>query len=126
VLRVLDLDALSTAEKDELGYLLRREAARERRVLSTSEALEAFLSAPVSEWWARSRYNAVGRIRIACRRLIVIDRWRREQIRLAMSVLAIHVCPDAQIAEMAVEAGIEDAFQILELPDPQVETEVAA
>jgi hypothetical protein len=40
--------------------------------------------------------------------------------------LAIHVCPDAQIAEMAVEAGIEDAFQILELPDPQVETEVAA
>lgn len=114
--RVIDLDNLTPGEKEEWAYLAQREAARDRRTLTTTEALDAWMTAPLTEGWKRSRYADVGRVRIAARRLITIDRWKPHQIRLALTTLAVHVCPDAQIAQMAIEAGIEDALEILGEP----------
>jgi hypothetical protein len=44
---------------------------------------------------------------------MTIDLWQPHQIRKAMLAVALHVCPDAVIAEMAVDAGIEDGTRIL-------------
>jgi hypothetical protein len=113
VSRLLDIDELSASEKDEWAHLLSREAARDRRTLTTTEAYEAFLAAPLTGGWVNSHLADVGRIRIATHRLIVVDRWRPDQIVLAMTTLAIHVCPEKGIAELAIADGIEDALEIL-------------
>jgi hypothetical protein len=113
VTRIVDLDELTPGEKDALRYLLGTEAVRDRRTLSTAEAYEAWSTAELSEGWMRSKLADIGRVRIAARRLITIDRWKPDQIRPAMTTLAVHVCPDELIASMAVEAGIEDALELV-------------
>ncbi len=112
-MRLIDLDSLTPGEMDELAWLLRREAAWARRTLSEDRAWAAWASAPLTPGWALSCLSDVGRVRIATRILITLDHWRADQIRDAMLAVALHVCPERGIAELAVAAGIEDAEAIL-------------
>jgi hypothetical protein len=118
VSRVLVLDGLTSGELDEWACLLREEAARRRRAMTAEQAWVAFNAAPLTPGWQRSRLADVGRVRIATRRLITIDRWRPDQITEAMKTLAIFVCPDPVIGEMAVAGGIQDAMEILGEDEP--------
>jgi hypothetical protein len=113
-MRRVDLDNLDVGQREELGYLLLEEARRLRRTLREDAAWGAWQAAPLAgTGWATSDLADVGRIRIATRRLMTIDLWQPHQIRKAMLAVALHVCPDAVIAEMAVDAGIEDGTRIL-------------
>ena len=98
---------------DELAWLLREEAARARRRLTEDRAWGAWASAPLTPGWALSGLRDVGRVRIATRMLVTLDRWRPEQIRDSMLAVALHVCPERGIAELAVAAGIEDAETVI-------------
>lgn len=110
---IVDTDTLTAGEKDELASLLRDEARRERRRLTESEAWGAFWTARLTPGWASSDFADIGRVRIACRQLLVLERWQAHQVVEAMTAVAMHVCPEAGIAHMAVEAGIADALRLL-------------
>jgi hypothetical protein len=114
VTRLVDIDDLTISQRDELGALLREEARRLRRTLTEDAAWGAFRSAPVEgTGWATSVLIDVGRVRVGTRRLMTIDGWKPHQIREAMLAVALHVAPDPVVAEMAVDAGIEDGLKVL-------------
>jgi hypothetical protein len=112
--RLVDLDNLSIGMRDELGSLLREEARRLRRTLDEEQAWGAWRDAPLEgTGWEYSLLADVGRVRVGTRRLMTVDRWQAHQIVDAMLAVALHVCPDAEIARLAIWAGIADAQRIL-------------
>lgn len=113
-MRLVDLNRLSPAELDELGALLRDEAARRRVRLSGAEAWRAWETVALTPGWQRSRWADIGRLRLATRRLIG-QGWRAEQVAEPMLAVAQIVVEralgraDRKIAEAAVAGGIADA-----------------
>jgi len=111
---MVDLDLLSVGALDELGYLLQEEARRRRRTLDDPAAWGAFEAAEelLTDGWRSSSLKDVGKVRTACRRLIV-EGWRAEQIIDAMTRIALHTCPEAGVAHLAVAEGIVDGEMVL-------------
>jgi len=103
------LDQLAPDDLDHLGHVLLDRARRRRTRLTEEQAWAAWQAAPLTTDWAASVLVDVGRVRIATR--LLIDQWGYSPQRVAEAMLpvALHVCPDAGIAELAVAAGLADA-----------------
>lgn len=105
--RIVDLDEMPPAEKDEWAHLLRSEAARERRVLTVDAARAAVACAPLSDFAERAQFRDLLAVRAATCCLLE-RRWRVEQIVDVLVEVASETMPDREICRMAVAGGIHD------------------
>jgi hypothetical protein len=109
----VDLSKLTPAQIDELGYLLRERAARQRKKLSVEEARAAVQGAKLSDAWLQSRLVDVGRIRAAAKELRLAGLLPEQFAESLAQVGLEDAFPNVQIIANAIAAGISDAVRLL-------------
>jgi hypothetical protein len=115
------VDQLNVEQLGQLGALLTARANL-RRTLTEQACWDAVMAAPLTEGWLRSRFADVGRVRIACRILIIHRHLHPEQIYDPMLSVAHMVCPHPSTAEEVVACGIADGLAARE-GEPWVPTQ---
>jgi hypothetical protein len=106
------VDQLNVEQLGQLGALLTARANL-RRTLTEQACWDAVMAAPLTD---------VGRVRIACRILIIHRHLHPEQIYDPMLSVAHMVCPHPSTAEEVVACGIADGLAARE-GEPWVPTQ---